>query len=208
MSDAPSHALVPYVRGSAAAPEPLAPREQAIVDELAREGDARIAFQGLRRRLGLHPQALIRSLRSLQSQGYVAREPDGYRLARADGTSASGAVGDASFQPIFAAVVPSQLDASCLADQLSHRWFQGLRWYGRSRRAGEQLLVWNLEGSGQSVRLRVTNGLLGLEVEPAPNGGPLPYDRVAPLLEAVAAFYSGGPRALLAQTTVLPRPAA
>ena len=36
-------------------------REEAVLEELARDDDAQVAFQGLRRRLELHQQILIRT---------------------------------------------------------------------------------------------------------------------------------------------------
>lgn len=164
----------------------LAGREQDVVQELGRFGDARIAFQGLRRRLGLHPQALTRTLRSLERAGIVGHDERGYfvipkhRRAAATGP-------DASYRPVFAAILPPHVEPKRLAQQLSRRWFQGLRWYGITEQPGEFLLHWILESDHASVRLRVTHRGVGLELEDGSSG--LPFEAAAPILQAVAAYY-------------------
>ncbi|HEX9816239.1 MAG TPA: MarR family transcriptional regulator, partial [Candidatus Thermoplasmatota archaeon] len=55
-------------------PLDLRDREKTVLEELARVNGGHIAFQALRRRLGLHPQALTRTLRSLESSGWIRHD--------------------------------------------------------------------------------------------------------------------------------------
>ena len=164
----------------------LAGREQTVVEELGRFGDARIAFQGLRRRLGLHPQALTRTLRSLERAGIVGHDERGYFVAPKH-RNAFEEASTAAFRPVFAAILPPHVEPKHLAEQLSRRWFQGLRWYGITEQPGEYILHWILEADLASVRLRITPRGVGLELENGAAG--LPFEAAAPILQAVATYY-------------------
>ncbi|MBI2077259.1 MAG: MarR family transcriptional regulator [Euryarchaeota archaeon] len=176
--------------GSSQASAALRDRERLVLSELARDAQAQVAFQGLRRRLGLHPQALVRTLRSLESLGYIRRESDGYRLA-APGAEALGARPaplPPTLRPVFAAVLPNHVTSDRIVEKLARRWFNGLRWYGVVATPREQVLTWLTEADGSVVQLRLADGMLGLEAEkPREDAG---FGLVGPLMEAIAAFYA------------------
>lgn len=178
----------------------LASREQSVVAELGRFGDARIAFQGLRRRLGLHPQALTRTLRSLERAGVVGHDERGYFVAPKHRRFVASEPTEA-YRPVFAAILPPHVDPKHLADQLSRRWFQGLRWYGITEQPGEFVLHWILDADLTSVRLRITPRGLGLELENGTKG--LPFEAAAPILQAVATYY-GRPALVNEERVALP----
>src|SRR5687768_14684670 len=69
--------------GISAGIDQLPERERDVLTELARAQGGRIGFQALRRRLGLHPQALTRTLRHLETSGFIQRDDLGYGLLRA-----------------------------------------------------------------------------------------------------------------------------
>lgn len=177
---------VDLVSSPAALPSsPERPRDARILNELARAGAGRIGFQALRRSLDLHPQALARSLRQLQSAGLVERDASGYRLARPVPASESPSV---PAKPVFASLVPPFVDRRILVERLERRWFQGLRWYGLLQESDEQVLVWSTEDGSAHVRLRVGRQLVGVEVQSV-RPGPDPLVHVAPLMAALAAYY-------------------
>ena len=175
---------------SSATSASLRDRERLVLSELARDAQAQVAFQGLRRRLGLHPQALVRTLRSLESSGFIRRDSDGYRLA-APGAEALGARPapiPPSLRPVFAAVLPNHVTSDRIVERLARRWFNGLRWYGLVATPREQVLTWLTESEGSVVQLRLADGMLGLEAEkPREDAG---FGLVGPLMEAIAAFYA------------------
>lgn len=186
MVNTPTFALASTSSASSA----LRDRERLVLAELAQNADAQVAFQGLRRRLGLHPQALVRTLRSLESLGYIRRSPAGYGLA-APGAEALGArplpIGP-SLRPVFAAVLPPHVTPDRLVDKLAKRWFNGLRWYGLVTTPREQILTWLTDEDRSVVQLRLADGMLGLEAEkPREDAG---FGLVGPLMEAIAAFYA------------------
>jgi hypothetical protein len=172
----------------------LADRERDVLQELGRDADARVAFQGLRRRLRLHPQALTRTLRSLERAGFVLHDEKGYFVAPARRDLVQSPLSPPSqpLRPVFAALLPPHVDFKHLADQLSRRWFQGLRWYGVTEHAGEYVLHWLMDPNGANVRLRITARAIGLELEASGSNAPMPYEAVAPIMQAVATFYARG----------------
>jgi DNA-binding Lrp family transcriptional regulator len=168
----------------------LRDREKTVLEEFARAQGGHIAFQALRRRLGLHPQALTRTLRSLESSGWIRREELGYRLVTQD-PNASQLPVPSERVPVFAALVPPHLLPRQIVDQLRHRWFNGLRWFGVSEGPNESVLTWTTEAEGRPVRLRVSSTMIGVELEGRDANNDLA--NVAPLMQALAVLY-GRPR--------------
>ena len=157
---------------SAGPVEGLRERDQAILCELARGDDAQVGFQGLRRRLDLHQEALRRSLGRLERDGYVRRHPHGYGLTPKGSAVFEGDVSrhiDRRTTPVAQVILPADLDAVDLVDSLSRRWFRGLRWYGLTQGPGETTLMWETEPEGGLVRLRVGVGTATAEVAAAPD---------------------------------------
>lgn len=200
--DAPGPVTVPESPRADALPSPAPEpedREIAILRELAREAEARVAFQGLRRKLDLHQQALARSLRRLERQGLVARDERGYALTE-DGFAALA--GRAAPRPrrdvlsLVTAVLPPHLHPDVVAGALSRRWFRGLRWYGQSEAPGETTLAWISEPGHSTVRVRMTGGTASLEVERA-SGDDRAYESAGAVLAALGDLYAlsrPGPR--------------
>ncbi len=141
-------------------------REASILSELARDPDARVAFQGLRRRLGIHQESLSRSLRRLERGGLLARERGGYRLTEGGTAALRGKPAEQSGRPMRAlleAIPPPGMSAEGVVEALAGRWFRGLRWYGRSRDVHGTTLTWLSDPGNHPVRIRVVPGRLILE---------------------------------------------
>lgn len=176
----------------------LEDRERAVLAELAREGEARVAFQGLRRRLELHQEALARTLRRLERDGLVAHDDKGYKLTEQGFAALRGLAlhhGRREVLPVLQAVLPPQVTAESVAEHLAHRWFRGLRWYGQSEAPGETTLTWLAEPGNGLVRVRVTGGTLSLEVEMAPASPGRSFAAARSVLSALAELYGLAPDA-------------
>jgi len=133
-----------------------------LLRELARD-DAVVAFTGLRRRLGLHPETLTRRLRRLEEAGLVERAEEGYRLTEAGRTGMAGAAQAVEeSMEVLRMVLPPEADEAALAEALSGRWVEALRWYGRSDGPGERLLIWTTRDG--VVRVRIGAGAVTVEV--------------------------------------------
>ncbi len=147
-----------------------------------REHAGALAFSGLRRALGAHPESLTRALRRLERWGRVARDGAGYRLSddEEEGPPAelelpaglSPATG-ADRIPLAEVLLAPGVDATRLMGHLAGRWTGSLRWVGVYDRAREPLLAWSrADGPGQLL-LGVRNGRLRVYAEHPP-GDPVP----------------------------------
>ena len=184
-----------FQSGPAEEESPLGDRESRVLEELAREQGAQVAFQGLRRKLDLHQETLSRTLRRLERDGLVEKEETGYRLtpggAAALRVRDKGAVENRPLT-VVEAILPHHIGPEEVAAQLSHRWFRGLRWYGTAESAGGVALTWLSEAGGFAVRLRVWRGRLALEVGGAGQAGPDPsrgFAEARGILAAIAELY-------------------
>ncbi len=183
--------------------EALADRDAGILNELARHGEARVAFQGLRRRLDIHQQSLTRALRRLERDGFLTRHDDGYALtevgfaALADGRAAVDTphAGPSDILPLVHAILPPDVDADHVADRLAGRWYRGLRWYGQSGGPGETVLTWLTEPGDREVRVRIAGGAVAIDLELGDGNAGTSYGAAQALLGALADLYAPGAHA-------------
>jgi DNA-binding HxlR family transcriptional regulator len=122
----------------------------------------RMAFNGLRRKLGAHPESLARALRRLEREGLVERADGGYR-SLPDGSVATASV-PLELRPIARIELPREWDESAVFSRLAGRWFGSLRWIGMVEQPGRRLMAWaRRDGFGQ-VLLGVQRGVLRVYV--------------------------------------------
>src|SRR3989449_11079675 len=74
--------MVPEGSGPRIEPESLDLREhdREVLEFLSQDPASRVAFQGLRRRLGIHPEQLSRALHRLAEDNLLERTELGYRV--------------------------------------------------------------------------------------------------------------------------------
>jgi DNA-binding HxlR family transcriptional regulator len=128
----------------------------------------RVAFSGLRRVLGAHPESLARALRRLEREGLVERTDGGYRAL--GGLPQSVADLTRELRPIARIDLPLSTPPDTLLGRLSGHWFGSLRWVGVVERPEERLLAWaRRDGSGY-VLLGIDRGALRVYVPADPTG--------------------------------------
>jgi DNA-binding transcriptional ArsR family regulator len=154
---------------------PRDPRVDDRVIEILSERAGRIAFNGLRRALGIHPESLSRALRRLEREGLVIRGEDGYALRQKAPRSRGAAPESRVIASVELPPVPERTD---ILGRLAGRWFGDLRWVGLYEHPGDPWLVWSASGANGHVMLSVRGGTLRVLIE-----GPAPDDR---LLEKAA----------------------
>ena len=165
-------------------------REQRILDALA--GDGTVSFQGLKRLLGLHPQALSRSLRRLQGAGLVLGDQAGYRVAHpalpetASGSSLLPHIPVENSATLAAVLLENPEAARLLEQALAGRWFRSLRWLGKARSAGVTILAWLVEPEGVVLRLVLDGRSARIEVAEEARDDPPVHAGVHALLPAVS----------------------
>jgi Bacterial regulatory proteins, gntR family len=138
----------------------------------------RMAFNGLRRKLGAHPESLARALRRLEREGLVERAGGGYRSLSEE--TIAGTNEFRELRPIARIELPRDLDESLIFSRLAGRWFGSLRWVGVVEQPGRRLLSWaRRDGFGQ-VLLGVHRGVLRVYVpEAAENDDPAEAEALA-----------------------------
>jgi hypothetical protein len=154
----------------------------------------RMAFSGLRRSLGAHPESLARALRRLEREGLIDRSSDGYRALSAPRPIAHAMGGE--LRPVARIAVPFGLQPEAILARLTGRWFGGLRWVGVVERPSQRLLSWaHRDGSG-TVLLGAQGGALRIYTTAggAPTDATDSEDAAYELLVAVAdALRPNGP---------------
>ena len=143
------------------------PRLDDRVMELLTEHPGRLAFNGLRRTLGAHPESLSRALRRLEREGRVTHDADGYAL-RLDGETPITPGRSAEREPphLVASVhLPAGVGGDSVLGAMAGRWFGPLRWVGVYEHPGEPTLVWSAGGGAGHVLLSTRRGQLRVSVE-------------------------------------------
>src|SRR3972149_5329050 len=115
--------------------------DREVLDLLRNEPASAVGFQGLKRRLGLHPEKLSRALRRLERDDLVEKTDLGYRLAgRARAFLSPTAIRPATPAiPVLQTFLPPEVHLPELAAYLRGKWFGDLRWYGLHGLVGNEL---------------------------------------------------------------------
>ncbi len=170
------------------APERL---DERIVQTLQGLG-GRIAFSGLRRALGAHPESLSRALRRLEREGRIERADGGYRLL-GPAPAAPRALAE-ELRPVAQVDLPPGLSSRPLLTRLAGHWFGGLRWVGEVDGPRGPLLAWARRDGTGHVLLGVERGVLRVfvpEDEGVADAGDAEEAAYELLLHAVEALRSG-----------------
>src|SRR5437867_4852910 len=106
--------------------------DREVLELLRNEPSSAVGFQGLKRRLGLHPEKLSRALRRLARDDLVEKTELGYRIGeRARDLLTPTAMKPATPSvPILQTFLPPEVHLPELATYLRGKWFGNLRWYG------------------------------------------------------------------------------
>lgn len=141
-------------------------RELEILKALNQEDSSTVAFQGLKRKLGMHQESLSRALTRLNRDGFVEKTPDGYRIGKKVGLpSAAGRNPDKKILPIIQAYVPHSTDMNNLVSDLKGTWFGGMRWLGLAETDTEKVLTWITENGESQLDLRFARDSMIIEAQ-------------------------------------------
>lgn len=165
----------------------LALADRRVLSALA--GDGALSFQGLRRLLGLHPQALSRILKRLREAGLVEEAEEGYRLAATPTLLGDGMLPALPVQQsavLFSLVLEDPALAQRLRDALAGRWFGKLRWLGQARMGDVRVLAWIIEPEGTVIRLVLDGQHARIEVADEARSEPAAHEGVRTIMPALA----------------------
>jgi DNA-binding transcriptional ArsR family regulator len=150
-----------------------------ILDGVLNERDARVlhvleveelthfSFEGLKRRLGVHPETLSRILFRLEEQGIVEKEVEGYSLTSKAKELFIGEEPQDS-EPrwqVLQTVLPPNVGVQQLVGDLSGKWFGELRWFGYSESEEGATIKWVTADGSVQVDAVIAFGVLSIEVK-------------------------------------------
>ncbi|HYM40709.1 MAG TPA: hypothetical protein VEY12_11320 [Thermoplasmata archaeon] len=140
----------------------LREHDREVLEFLSKDPAAQVAFQGIRRRLGIHPEQLSRALHRLAEDDLVQKTEVGYRV-----TSRAMAIfsprewtSDRPAATILQTYLPADVDARALVASLRGSWIGPLRWYGVVESTEELRLSWALEDESIQLDVRIHAGQL------------------------------------------------
>ncbi|MCI4331433.1 MAG: hypothetical protein L3K19_06265 [Thermoplasmata archaeon] len=142
----------------------LTPRLDDRVLDFLNKRTGTIAFSGLRRALGAHPESLTRALRRLERGGAVRRDDSGYSLT-VPGPDPGPSPEAVSARAVATVQLPPAVSRDTLFGILAGRWSGPLRWVGVYDRPGDPWLAWSLDETPGHVLLSVKKGTLRVLVD-------------------------------------------
>ena len=127
--------------------------------------ESNLAFQGIKRKLGMHQETLSRALHRLESDHLVERTEDGYRLTRRGSEVINDSVrGPIKTSKILETYLPSDVSSIEVISRLKYSWFSTLRWLGYSENNAEALLTWVTEDGSTQVKAHFEGNRLAIEI--------------------------------------------
>lgn len=146
---------------------PVVSERDVDVLSLIEEEDLTVfTFDGLKRRLGLHPETLSRILDRLELEGIVKKDSNGYtvtpKLAR---LRVQETHRDEVHLPLLQTYLPSNMQIQHLVANLRGKWFGLLRWFGISQDIRGVTLKWVTEDGGIQINATIEDSTLTIDAK-------------------------------------------
>jgi hypothetical protein len=134
------------------APYPLSERDTDVLSLIDEEDLTTFTFDGLKRRLGLHPETLSRILSRLEQEGMVKKTSEGYRVTpKITKLKLHPTRDEISSVSLLQTFLPSDMLTQKLISELKGKWFGILRWLGISENSEGVTLKWVTEDGGVQI---------------------------------------------------------
>jgi hypothetical protein len=140
-------------------------RDMEVMQLIAEEGLLGFTFEGLKRRLGTHPETLSRILDRLEEQRVLEKTERGYHVTQ-KGREVTGLrqlSASESRVTLLKTLLPRVENPQEAVLQLRGRWFGPLRWLGYSEDEKGTNMKWITEDGSIQVDAIFANGELTIE---------------------------------------------
>jgi DNA-binding MarR family transcriptional regulator len=140
-------------------------RDMGVLKVLEEEELANFSFEGLKRRIGTHPETLSRVLSRLEEQNIVERAEDGYRVTTAgkERLLIHPAENSGERLTLLKTMLPPNGSLQSVLANLRGRWFGNLRWLGNTRAEDDIVMKWVTDDGKVQLDARFTPVELTIE---------------------------------------------
>ncbi len=145
----------------------LGDRDSDILAFLSQEEFTFFTFEGLKRRLGLHPETLSRILNRLEQEGIIKKTAEGYAVTREIAKRLKLHQNDTSESraSLLQTYLPSDVPVQQLVSNLRGKWFGLLRWLGLAENSEGVTLKWITEDGDIQIDAKITENTLNIEAK-------------------------------------------
>lgn len=150
------------------APDSLGQRDTSVLHVIREEELTSFTFDGLKRRLGVHPETLSRILYRLEEQGIIEKATMGYNVTRKAQQLLRQHIRNETQPtvPILQTLLSPDIPIQQIISNLRGKWFGSLRWVGTSQTLEGTALKWITEDGGTQIEAIFTEGTLSIEAKP------------------------------------------
>lgn len=145
----------------------LSERDVDVLAFLSEEEFQHFTFEGLKRRLSMHPETLSRILDRLETEGVIKKSSQGYTVTReiAKQMRHHSTNSVESRVTLLQTFLPSDMPVEMLISNLRGRWFGLLRWLGLAENTEGVTLKWVTEDGDIQVDAKMTLNALTIEAK-------------------------------------------
>jgi hypothetical protein len=142
-------------------------RDTAVLNAIEEEGLTVFTFDGIKRRLGMHPETLSRVLCRLEDQGMIEKTAGGYQVASKanEFLRLRGLTTSKPKVPILQTILSPNTPYQQIVSKLKGKWFGMLRWLGYSENEEGITMKWITEDGSVQVDANFSEGELSVEVK-------------------------------------------
>jgi DNA-binding transcriptional ArsR family regulator len=144
----------------------LSERDTDVLSLIDEEDLITFTFDGLKRRLGLHPETLSRILSRLEEEGIVEKTPEGYKVTpKLTRLKLHPTRRETQSVSLLQTYLPSNMLTQQLISKLNGKWFGILRWLGISENSESVTLKWVTEDGSIQIAASISGTELNIEAK-------------------------------------------